>query len=710
MSPTVSMGESTRIADLEAMIGRERLARSALARILAPLLVALGWTGAPSRLLASLPPPDVDIDAARLGPLLVDLGFRVRECRWRDWLGGLDTLPVGSIVMSNGAPRLYLGRGDDGEQWYGGTASVAAGDLVLAIDPDPAFVAPEAPQSGWLGRLLATHWRKIAGTAAVGFFADALTLTISLFTMFVYNVVIPTGDREPLLAVAAAALFAVAGAWGLRLARATLTARLAGSAGASIGDAAMRRTLALPFETSGRLGAENNLVRLRGLESARQWFGGAGIGVDVPFVLVVLFVIALIGGWIAIVPAVGLFAYAALAWPLTGFLNARSAFAGRTSRILGETTAVLAGRVRELRGIPGSALWRARIVALVARSVAANRDFALANALVQTVGNGVSLTIVLATMATGIGLVLSGGMSTGGLIATMMLIWRVTMPAQRLFASQVRFKQLIDSSRQIDRLLATPGESADPRAVSPLAGLPPAIAADRLYYRYAADREPALGGVSFKVEPGRLIAIIGPNGAGKTTLIELLAGLRPAHNGAVRISGRDIRQIDPLDYRAWHGYLPQRLPALPLSVRDLLRLRRPGADDARLEAALRLAAGEAWWRFVGAKDATEGLALTIPPAREDRAATRARFVVAFAAAILDEPPLVLLDDPLSDRDPALDAHLLCALDALRGRCTVVLATHRPELIRRADLVAVLDGGALAHFGPVAAPQPVTAAD
>jgi ABC-type multidrug transport system ATPase subunit len=75
-----------------------------------------------------------------------------------------------------------------------------------------------------------------------------------------------------------------------------------------------------------------------------------------------------------------------------------------------------------------------------------------------------------------------------------------------------------------------------------------------------------------------------------------------------------------------------------------------------------------------------------------------------ASAIMGSPPVILLDDPLGDRDPALDGHFLYLLETLRGQSTIILATHRPDLIQRADQVAVLNDGGLVHFGPVAQPS------
>jgi ABC-type bacteriocin/lantibiotic exporter with double-glycine peptidase domain len=704
------MSEIARIGAIESAIGQQRLAASALARCIGPLMIALDWFGAPRGLLSSLPGEERPILATDLREMLATQGFRTRLMPWQDWHAGLDGLPVGSILLTGDTPRIYLGR-IEGKDWWHDGSTVASGpapaaDTLLLIQRDPDHRPLDAPQAGWFRRLMFTARREIGGILFVSFIANLLALAISLFTMFVYNTIIPSGATGTLWAMTVGAVIAILGVWGLRLARIRMVSRLTGWAGAKVSDAAMRKTLGLPAEVSARMGVENNLIRLRSIEGVRQWFGGAGgaVNADYPFVIIFLIVIALLGGWIVVVPIVGLILFALLSWPLANAVQARSSEVGRISRKLGEMTGVVTRRLRALRGVRGSALWKRHLGELVAQSVAANRDYALVSGLVQTVGQALGMLTVLATMGVGIALVLAGDMSTGGLIAAMMLIWRVTTPAQQLFASQVRLRNLMDAGRQLDRLLASPGEASNPQIISPVASLTPAIEADRLFYRYSAEREPALNGVSFKVEPGQILAVVGPNGAGKTTLLEVLAGLRPPQNGRVRVDGRDIRQFDPADYRAWHGYLPQQIPGLPVSLREAMTLRHAASSDAELARALAQVAGETWWRFFGQDSAEAGLDFGITPWREDRDAVRGRYIVRMAASILGNPPLILLDDPLGDRDPALDPHFLRLLDNLKGRTTVIMTTHRPDLIQRADLVAILDDGNLAHFGPVAAPD------
>jgi ATP-binding cassette subfamily C protein LapB len=351
--------------------------------------------------------------------------------------------------------------------------------------------------------------------------------------------------------------------------------------------------------------------------------------------------------------------------------------------------------------VAGSVLWYRRIAEMVADGAEANRDYAMATGLAQTLAQALSSLTVLATMGVGVSLVLQQSMSTGGLIASMMLIWRITTPAQQMFSNQVRLRQLTDATRQLDRLLQTVGEMANPQSVAPISDLQHDIVIDRLYYRYNAEREAALNGVSFAIPVGQIVAVVGPNGAGKSTLLEIIAGIRLPHSGRVLVGGRDIRQFDLGDYRAWTGYVPQQVHGLPITVREALTLRFPVATDAMLYQALSRVAGPDWWRLLGGESAQQALSLVIDAWGENPDDVRNRMIVRLASATLEVPAIIVLDDPIGDRDPQLDGYLRCMLESLRGRSTIIMATHRPDLIRLADQVAILNEGALLHFGPVA---------
>jgi len=695
--------EAARLADLRGVLGEQRLAHP-LARCISPLLVALDWFGAPQSILQSLPADGQPITVPDLQELLRELGYQTRLSPWQPG----QTPRQASVLLRPDAVFVYLGCYEGKDCWHDGeqvtfAVQLQAGDMLLSVRKAVEHKPTDAAHPGWLNKLVVTARREISGVLLISLVANLLTLAVSLFTMFVYNTIIPSGAMLTLLAVTLGALIAVLGGWGLRMARARILARMTAWAGAKIGNLAYRKTLGLPLELSSRVGVDSNMSRLRSIESVRQWFGGAGgaVSADYPFAFIFLLVIALLGGWIVLVPLSSLLLFALLAKPMALYVEGRANRVGVVSRQLNDISLTLTLHLRSLNGVAGSVLWYRRIAEMVADGAEANRDYAMATGLAQTLAQALSSLTVLATMGVGVSLVLQQSMSTGGLIASMMLIWRITTPAQQMFSNQVRLRQLADATRQLDRLLQTVGEMANPQSVAPISDLQHDIVIDRLYYRYNAEREAALNGVSFAIPVGQIVAVVGPNGAGKSTLLEIIAGIRLPHSGRVLVGGRDIRQFDLGDYRAWTGYVPQQVHGLPITVREALTLRFPVATDAMLYQALTRVAGPDWWRLLGGESAQQALSLVIDPWGENPDDVRNRMIVRLASATLEVPAIIVLDDPIGDRDPQLDGYLRGMLESLRGRSTIIMATHRPDLIRLADQVAILNEGALLHFGPVA---------
>lgn len=695
--------EAARLAGLRGVLGEQRLAHP-LARCISPLLVALDWFGAPQSILQSLPADGQPLTVPDLQELLRELGYQTRLSPWQTG----QTPRQASVLLRPGAAFVYLGSYEGKDCWHDGeqvtfAVQLQAGDMLLSVRKAVEYKPTDAAHPGWLSKLVVTARREISGVLLISLVANLLTLAVSLFTMFVYNTIIPSGAMLTLLAVTLGALIAVLGGWGLRMARARILARMTAWAGAKIGNLAYRKTLGLPLELSSRVGVDSNMSRLRSIESVRQWFGGAGgaVSADYPFAFIFLLVIALLGGWIVLVPLSSLLLFALLAKPMALYVEGRANRVGVISRQLNDISLTLTLHLRSLNGVAGSVLWYRRIAEMVADGAEANRDYAMATGLAQTVAQALSSLTVLATMGVGVNLVLQQSMSTGGLIASMMLIWRITTPAQQMFSNQVRLRQLTDATRQLDRLLQTVGEMANPQSVAPISDLQHDIVIDRLYYRFNAEREAALNGVSFAIPVGQIVAVVGPNGAGKSTLLEIIAGIRLPHSGRVLVGGRDIRQFDVGDYRAWTGYVPQQVHGLPITVREALTLRFPVATDAMLYLALSRVAGPDWWRLLGGESAQQALSLVIDAWGENPDDVRNRMIVRLASATLEVPAIILLDDPIGDRDPQLDGYLRSMLESLRGRSTIIMATHRPDLIRLADQVAILNEGALLHFGPVA---------
>lgn len=690
---------------LEGAVGHLRMQASPVAACLPIMLLALGWLGTARRLAALLPSPTRPMTVSDLERLLRDLGFRSHRMTVAT---GKETarLRVGSLAIAQGGEvAVFLGQPDGGDRWLSRDSLGFApnpGDTLLSIDPDLEHRSMGTPQPQWFRGLFEAMRSELFGLVSVSFVINLLALGVSIFTMVVYSDVIPSGTTGTIWGLAVLALAAVLGGWALRVGRLVAATQIGGWAGARIGYAAMNKMLVLPLETSTRLGIQNNIIRMRSFESARQFLGSAGGMnlIDYPFVLVFLVVIAIMGGWLVFVPMLSLILYLGLALPMADYMAARSSAAGVAARRLeDQASAAFLGIEAFHRAGPGSH-WMSRFGDLAKAAAERNRDYAIAVARVQAFGQAMGMLTVLATMCVGILLVLDGTMEAGGLVATMMLIWRVTTPAQQAFGSLVRLRQVRATARQIDQLMLQPGERAGTEFTSPFGVVAPVLATDRLYYRPDAERDAVLNGVSFSVEPGKRVAIVGPNGGGKTALLECIAGLRRPQSGHVLIDGRDSRQFDPVEYRAWIGYVPQRVPALPLDVLGYLRLRVPSLSESEAIAAFDRVVGPDWRSlpvFGGAAD--QVLLRRLKPFDDSHVEQQFRHMVATVAASLGDPQLLLLDGEGAGGDPEWEARLERFLDSIRGRTTVLWAPHAEARIRSCDEMVILQQGGVLYAGP-----------
>jgi len=218
-----------------------------------------------------------------------------------------------------------------------------------------------------------------------------------------------------------------------------------------------------------------------------------------------------------------------------------------------------------------------------------------------------------------------------------------------------------------------------------------AVEFDDVRFGYRADRE-VLHGLTLRAEPGQTVALVGHTGAGKSTIVKLLARFYDPTGGAIRIDGRDLRDIRQASLRRQIGIVPQEGFLFAGTIRDNIVYGRPDASDAEV-----CAAAEA----VGAADFIEALPLgyaTPVQERGVRLSIGQRQLVALARALLHDPRLLILDEATSSVDLATEERIEEAIaTVLAGRTSFVVA-HRLSTIRRADLIVVLEHGVVVEQG------------
>jgi ATP-binding cassette, subfamily C, bacterial CydC len=237
---------------------------------------------------------------------------------------------------------------------------------------------------------------------------------------------------------------------------------------------------------------------------------------------------------------------------------------------------------------------------------------------------------------------------------------------------------------------------SEPQIVDPDAPLPPpinhALEFDRVSFRYREDEPPVLEEISFKVEPGSRVAIVGPSGSGKSTLANLALRFWDPTHGEVRLGGHDVRGYAQEDLRRAIGVVAQGTHLFNETLRDNLLLARPDATDSEIESALERAQLIEFVRHL-----PQGL--DTPLGEQGlRLSGGERQRLAIARVLLEDAPVLILDEPTANLDPATEHALLAALyEPAPNRATLAI-THRLVYMEQMDEILVLDRGRIAERG------------
>jgi ABC-type bacteriocin/lantibiotic exporter with double-glycine peptidase domain len=349
--------------------------------------------------------------------------------------------------------------------------------------------------------------------------------------------------------------------------------------------------------------------------------------------------------------------------------------------------------MRSIRAVGAEQSWVERFREMSGKSVMANfRDHevhARVGSLAQILGAGTGL-LALALSAY---LAIHGEISGGTMMATMMILWRLTGPMQNIFLAATSLVRIRSNIRQVENLMKLKGEAETgvSQTIRPtMRGL---LSFARVSFRYASDADPALLGVSFTVEPGQVVVIAGGNGSGKSTLLKLIERIYIPQAGSIRLDNIDIRQLTATDLRHKISYMPQHCELFYGTVAQNLRLVYPAATDAELEWAVEMAG-----LAEDIKALPQGFDTRISNSRSEQLPHGFRQRLSLARTILKPAVVVLLDEPGTGMDQAGEEALLRCIEWLRGRSTLVMVSHRPGHMRLADSVILMEHGTIAAMG------------
>jgi len=545
----------------------------------------------------------------------------------------------------------------------------------------------------------ASFWRNRTLYAEVAIAAIVINLfgiAGSLFTMNVYDRVVPNGEAalETLYVLFGGILIVYFFDFMLRNLRAHFLDHAGRKADVVISAQLFEQIMGMTM-TDRPASAGVLAANMKEFETLRDFFTSATMValIDLPFVLLFIGIIAIIGGPVAFVPLaaipliIGMGLY--LQGPLSKVIKQSLHESALKNALLFETIIGLETIKQQAAEGHVQRQWEELTDKASHTSVKSRQIASFAQNWAMFIQQGVSAVMIVV----GVFLISDGLLTMGGLIACVILSGRAMGPLAQVAGLMTRFSQSKQALDQLDALMKKNVERPAGKHFVTLAHTQGRVEFRDVVFHYPGQSVPALNHLSFTIEPGEKVGIIGAVGSGKTTLERLLINLYAPASGSVQIDGTDVRQIDPGDLRRNVGAVQQSPQLFFGSVRQNITMGHETAPDS---AVLKAAELSGVMEFL--RDSQAGLDTQVGE-RGEALSGGQRQAVAIARALLYDPPILILDEPTASMDPASENRLKKRLHELCKDKTTILITHKGAMLSLVDKLILLDRGRLVAYGP-----------
>ena len=546
----------------------------------------------------------------------------------------------------------------------------------------------------WFWGEFTRYKRQLLEVAAGSLVANLLAVSVSLFSMQVYDRVIPYQSEPTLWVLALGAMLAILMEAGLKLARSGLMDVTGKRIELAVQARLMDKLLGMKHGP-GQRSPSGLFSAMREFGSVREFFTATTIGTlaDLPFILIFLALVASIGGNLVWVLVAG-----GILMVLPGFLfqkrmvaltAATQGASTRAARLLyeaifeAETVTTQRGEDRVKR------IW----AELSTLSAVKSSDQRHLTSILGYWAQGVQqATYVLAVVA-GAYLVFAGQFTVGTIIAIGILTGRTLGPLAALSSTMSKWTNVKAALDGLDAIANATQAEEEGRRYLRRDKLTGTFELRNVEFRYEPKSAPTVEIQGLSIPAGQHIAVLGTNGSGKSTLLRILAGLYEPSAGRILLDGVDMGQVHPRDLRRGIGYLGQEVRLFAGSLRDNMNMTQLERDDDRLLEALDFAG---LGQFV--RSHPRGLDLEIKEMGEGLSVGQ-RQSIGWARLWLQDPAVAILDEPTAALDQTLETTLVSRLKIwLEGR-TAIIATHRVPILQLTGRTIILQNGRLVVDGP-----------
>lgn len=518
---------------------------------------------------------------------------------------------------------------------------------------------------------------------------NILMLTPSLFMLQIFDRVVPSRSMESLTMLTIITVASLVLIGGLE----TLRSRMAATFGLTLEHQLSHQVVGSLLNQAASSARDAPAVTLRDVSVVRNFVGGPPMLalMDIPWMpvfLVVIFLLHPLMGAFALLAAVMLFGLALLTERLTRQL---ALDAGNYSRDSGR---FVDSCLRNAETVVGLGMGKAlldRWSGMSRQVVDGQAALTTTTSVLNGTAKAARLLVQVLLYVIGAILVIEQSMTAGAMLAGSILLGRALHPIEFLIGTWKSLIEARGSYQRLQKFAGVQNQSApEPTELPAPTG---ALNAERLVLHFPKQEKPVIAGVSFALSAGESLGLVGPSAAGKSTLARLLVGLWTPSSGALRLDGADITQWPRERLAPYLGYLPQRVEFFQGTVSENIARFSVGSSESVINAAQRAHAHEMILRLPQGYDTQIGENGTVLSGGQLQR-------IGLARALYGRPKLMVLDEPSANLDADGEIALLKTLKQLKQeRITVIVVSHRPNILTDIDKLMVLTEGQVQAFGP-----------
>jgi len=617
---------------------------------------------------------------------------------------GKKTFPL--VWASKKSNTVYVVRGEESngfvcESAQGSVETLQHSDLADGIwlrleiseNEDEAARKRSFSAKQWFSFAIRKHRNVFMEAVFATFMVSVFGLTSALYTMQVYDRVVPTQGFSTLWVLTIGVALAIGFELLMKLVRSHMVDKACKYIDLELSSVFFGKALDIRADARPRT-VGTFASQIRHFESVRNFMTSSTLFIlaDLPFALFFIGVIYLLAGPVAYVPLAIIPLALLIGWLMK---NPIERYTQEHQQESNKKNGLLIEAIDGIESIKAAnAEWKLlerwrELTALISQSELKTRLLSVAS---SSAAQSIQQVSYVGIIATGAYAISNGDLTMGGLIACSIISGRALTPLTQFPSLIVQWKNAQIALEVLDSIMAMPSESSSERIVVPddCSGR---IDVSDLSFSYG-ENMPSIQIDKLTLNPGDRVAVLGTVGSGKSTLIKVLSGLYQAQSGKVFLDGVDITQIASDFVREHVGYLPQDVRLFQGSLRENLVLGLPALSDSQILRAAALTGLDAAIR-------SHPMGLEIPISEGGKGLSGGqRQLVGLTRLLLARPDVLFLDEPSASMDAQLETRVMQHLfQELPEQATVLVATHKAGVLKYVNRLIVMDGGKIVMDGP-----------